>query len=172
MSYYSGFNPAPTVLPPADLGGVFNGGSSGSGGAPTFNTFAPADPAGTTSTAAQVMMGLGSTITATPASTGKLWISIKGIITNSTGSPDGWNAVLRWGTGVAPANGAALTGTAIGPNWQGVVPSASAPYTFNVDFKVTGLANGVPVWFDVSIQAAVAGTALVKSVTATIVEVN
>lgn len=31
MTYYSGFVPNPSALPPADQGGVFNGGGSGVG---------------------------------------------------------------------------------------------------------------------------------------------
>src|SRR5216684_3716471 len=70
----------------------------------------PGDPTLTASTTG-VMMGLATTIT--PVKSGKLLILVSGDCTDSVIS-DGCSMQIRFGTGTAPTNGAALTGTAAG----------------------------------------------------------
>lgn len=125
-------------------------------------------PAGTTSTTAQVMMGLGSTATITPTTSGKLLIIVSGNITNSV-SGDGAQVQIRAGTGTAPANGAAITGAGVSYAVNSITASANQIMIFNS----TGLATfavGTPVWIDVGLQALTGGTAAVQSVTITVIE--
>lgn len=123
----------------------------------------PADPSGTTSTAG-VMLGLAASIT--PAFSGRVMICINGNLTNSTAAAgNGAKVQIRYGTGAAPANGAALTGTAAGSQQSSVLERATANdmQTFCVLCLVTGLSIGTPIWFDLSLTAVAAGTALAKN---------
>ena len=71
----------------------------------------PADPTGTNN-ATGLMMGLAGAIT--PLTTGRLLIMLSGTLANATAIADGANVQLRYGTGAAPANADALTGTPVG----------------------------------------------------------
>lgn len=123
----------------------------------------PADPTGTTNTTG-VMMGLAGSIT--PAVSGRLLICINGNLTNSAGTAgNGAKTQIRYGTGAAPSNGAALTGTACGSLQQSVLERAVANdlQTFCVLCIVPNLPIGTPIWIDLSLAAVSAGTALAKS---------
>jgi hypothetical protein len=124
------------------------------------NNFAPA---GTTSGVA-VMMGMGSLCTITPKSTGTVQFTFVGNVNNSIIS-DGWLFSGAEGTGTAPVNGAATTGTSFGTAQQGVAFTAGGQIPFALSGVVTGLTVGVPVWFDMRLNAITAGTALLQSVT-------
>lgn len=101
---------------------VFAGPSSGGAAAPTFRALVSADlpavnvynhltasPTGTTSSTG-VMMGLAGAIT--PAGSGAIEVSITGYMLNSAAHSN--TIQIRYGTGSAPANGAAATGTLLG----------------------------------------------------------
>lgn len=131
----------------------------------------PADPNATTSTVG-VMMGLAATIT--PQFSGRLFICVNGNLTNSTAAAgNGAKVQIRYGTGAAPANAAALTGTAVGSLQQSVLERATANdfQTFCVVSFVTGLVIGTPIWFDISLGALVAGTALAKNLNVSAMEI-
>src|SRR5438309_1082651 len=76
---------------------------------PVVASATPADPTGTTDTTGK-MMGLA--IAVTPLVTGRLKIFVSGSAANNTIN-DGAAVQIRYGTGTAPVNGAALTGTAV-----------------------------------------------------------
>lgn len=123
----------------------------------------PADPTGTTNTTG-VHMGLAATIT--PLYTGRVKATVTGNLTNSTATAgDGAKAQLRWGTGAAPANGAALTGNAVGSIQQSVLERATANdlQTFCLIYVITGLTKGTQIWVDLMLAAIVGGTALAKN---------
>lgn len=134
----------------------------------------PADPATTTS-AVGVMMGLAGSIT--PTSTGSIEIIISGDIDNNTRA-DGAQVQIRTGTGAAPANGAALTGTAQGALSKMFNADATGllvGYTpgrwqFSVNAQVTGLALGTAIWVDLSLAALSGGTARVRDISISIKE--
>jgi hypothetical protein len=63
-------------------------------------------------------------------------------------------SVLRYGTGTAPLNGAALTGTAASPN--GIVVTGT--YGLTLTGLLTGLTIGVPIWLDASLTSAAGGS--------------
>ena len=132
--------------------------------------FAPSNPTGTTNTVALVMMGLGSTATVTPATSGKLLIIISGNIFNN-GINNGAKLRLMTGTGTAPTNGAALIGTAGG----GIITitkayAASALYPFSTQAIVTGLTVGTAVWIDLAVGAITGGTGTVNNLSISVVE--
>ena len=119
----------------------------------------PTNPAGTSSTSA-VMTGLGATCKITPTNTGKISVSFNGNGTNNT-IGDGYYAQLQYGTGTAPTNGAALTGTG-----EGAVTATSGtgniPFTLNAN--IPGLNLGTTYWLDIAQAAVLGGTASLSSI--------
>lgn len=114
----------------------------------------PANPSSTTSTTG-VMMGIGSTCHITPSFSTRIELTILGTQGNITAA-DGAKAQIHYGTGTAPANGAAPTGTSIG-GFAEVDSSNSTP--FSLSFIVTGLTVGTAYWFDLDGFTPNAGTA-------------
>lgn len=120
-------------------------------------------PTGTTSTTG-VMMGLAYAFT--PVRSGKVFVSIVGTIRNSVTGGNS-SAQIRYGTGTAPANGAALTGTAIGagPGSHAQQTIGQAPWASSV--IITGLTLNTPIWLDLMLACASGGgTATLLGVTA------
>lgn len=124
-------------------------------------TASAGNPSATTSTTG-VMMGVGSTCKITPLISTRLHLEIYGFISNSTAS-DGAVPLLKFGTGSAPANGAAPAGSTIG-NGPAVINNASTA-GLSVPFKVggiaTGLTPGTQYWLDVDLSVLTGGTATV-----------
>jgi hypothetical protein len=109
----------------------------------------PANPSSTTSATA-VMMGLGSTCTITPVYSTRVRLSFQGRTVNSL-STQATYIQARYGTGAAPANGAAATGTTIGSSVGSWAAANNAENTFGgIGGIITGLTAGVAVWFDLS----------------------
>ena len=125
----------------------------------------PANPAGTTSTTL-VQAGLG--VTYTPKSTGRLLIIVTGEVNNNT-ADDGAQVKLVYGTGTAPANGAAATGTAISPAYTVTVSLASQNFPFTL-ISTVNLTVGTQYWFDLQFAAVTGGTASLSNITVTIIE--
>lgn len=122
----------------------------------------PADPTGTTDTATGKMMGLAQTIT--PTKTGVVKVLVTGQMANNT-LGDSVTVELRTGTGAAPANGDAPTGTARGnPQTQTAVVAAQRG-GFTLAYTLSGAVLGTPIWIDVRVQAGVGGTAAISGVT-------
>lgn len=124
------------------------------------NTGTSAAPAATSSTAAYVMMGLGSSWKLTPTTFGNIRIAINGQMTNNT-TGDGTNIIMAYGTGAAPVNGAAVTGTTVGINT--IFTDLSGLLTNGVPFAknyiITGLTAGTAYWFDLQFKAVTGGSA-------------
>ena len=140
---------------------VHNGGTGYAVSPARFGALITPDPTGYTRTAPQhaAMMGLGSTATITPATSGNVTFVITGTVVNSTGN-QGTTVQMRYGTGTAPANGVtdAGAGTAVGSaEFAESVTSGAGGVTtisympFSVTAYVTGLAISTAVWFDVSL---------------------
>lgn len=136
------------------------------GGKPS-STVTSAAPTGTASATA-VMMGLAGSIT--PRVTGTVLFTVSGQMANTTVN-DGATVDLRTGTGAAPTNGTAVTGTQRGVSQTMTSLTAAQRSGFSISFPVTGLTLGTAVWYDVSLLAVTAGTANVFGVTASAVEV-
>lgn len=120
---------------------------------------APADPTGTTSTTG-VMMGLAGSIT---TGTGRIFVIITGTMADNTLN-DGSKVQIRYGTGTAPANGDALTGTAVGSAQRMTEAAASALGALCVAAVITGLTLDTAYWLDLSLAAITGGTANVYDV--------
>ena len=127
----------------------------------------PADPPGTAS-AAGVMMGLA--VTMTPRVTGRIQVIITGTIANATAIADGATVQLRTGTGAAPANGDALTGTAAGGLVQYIAATVLEKAPFTVSAIISGLTLGVMTWMDLGVAAVTGGTATVTDLSVSAVE--
>lgn len=121
-------------------------------------TSGPYGPTGTTS-ATSVMMGLGAAITPV-GENGRIEITIDGELANT-------NAFcfavvqMRTGTGTAPTNGAAATGTTRGPEVATQVGFASQRIPFSLTRIVTGLTPNTAIWIDVGLRQGSGGTASV-----------
>lgn len=99
----------------------------------------------TPANASAVMGGFGSSWALTPTTTGKVRITLSGN-SGATATP----LLLRYGTGTAPVNGAAVTGTSIPANE--IVPGNAAFWSVTVE--VTGLTLTTAYWFDISARGA------------------
>lgn len=136
--------------------------------APASVTATSAAPSGTTSATA-VMMGLGATATITPVKSGRVLFTVSGQVANNTAG-DGATLDLRTGTGTAPTNGAAVTGTLRGLAQTVTSVSAAQKSGFTVSAVVTGLTLNTAVWFDLSLLRVTGGTATLTGITATALE--
>lgn len=140
-------------------------------GTPTV--FQPSNPTGTTSTTG-VMMGLGSTCAFTPVST-RVLVSFTGTIKNDTNGGGAFIGI-RWGTGAAPANGAALTGTLVGgtpqlnPGTSGY-SSGGAFFPISQTVAITGLTPGTAIWLDLELGSITTGTSILVNLTCTVCEI-
>lgn len=137
------------------LGGTFpQGGTPGTQYTnPAGNaSFTPADPSSTVS-GTLVMMGLGAACAFTPQGTGRVLVTVTGgastlaaIVTGTVG--------CRFGTGAAPVNGAAVTGTRFGAAADVQFKSSGVPATVQT-FAFTGvlaLTPGTAYWFDLALD--------------------
>lgn len=114
----------------------------------------PADPAGSSS-ATFVMAGLA--IPLTPRQTGNLKINITGNVSNDTPT-DGAQVQGAYGTGAAPVNGAAATGTTFG-NVPGTLISTAANQLKEIAIvaRVIGLTLNTAYWIDLQFKAVTGG---------------
>jgi hypothetical protein len=123
----------------------------------------PANPTATASLTL-VMMGLGSTAKITPGSSGKVEINMTGLVGTNTAAVN-MTYGGRFGTGTAPVNGAAVSGTRFGSNADFVTRSTvlgqGIPFCL-VDLVT--LTPGTAYWFDIALLTAVgADTAFVST---------
>jgi len=126
----------------------------------------PGNPAGTTNLTGR-MMGLAGAIT--PVTSGKILIIISGDTSNDT-ILDGASVQIRYGTGAAPVNGDALTGTAVGGNSRSNTAVAGELMGFSIQAIVSGLTLSTAYWIDVGLAAITGGTASMADVSISIVE--
>lgn len=115
----------------------------------------PGNPAGTSS-ATFVMMGLAGTIT--PTVTGRVLVVIRGDFTNDGAVGTATWFSVRAGTGAAPANGAATTGTTYGNDAAISTIVVNATESVTLVALLTGLTINTAYWIDVAIKTAAGGT--------------
>lgn len=130
---------------------------------PAKATSQPGNPTGTTNGfASRLMMGLAGSIT--PRASGDVLITLSGEATNNT-SGSGLNVQIRYGTGAAPANGAAFSGTACGNVPGYTVAAVSQRLPFSITCIATGLTLGTAIWIDATVNAITSGTGAISSLT-------
>ena len=139
---------------------------------PTQET--PVDPTGTVSTAAYVMMGVGvlggsSTklgfVTSDNAKGAVVFACNLDVASSTAG--DGVKIKMVWGTGSAPANGDAATGTAIGPNptYLSTAAGQLEHTSFSQTITMTGGINVmIAYWVDFQVEALTGGRASISNV--------
>lgn len=129
------------------------------GGASVLQT-TPAAPTGTGSATA-VMMGLGSTCTLTPTASTRVFVQFIGCSSATIAS--GGVIQCKFGTGTAPANGVATTGTDVGTTATSTFTLGNEKIPFTAGGIITGLSIGTAYWFDLSMLAG-GGTVSINSV--------
>ena len=128
----------------------------------------PGNPTGN-ATGTNVMMGLAGAIT--PGISGKILILISGYLQNT--STGGANAQIAYGTGTAPVNGAAATGTLIGNNATNNPSVAATAIPFTCCAIVSGLTLGTAYWIDLQLaRVAAIGTGSCGNLTVSIMEIH
>jgi hypothetical protein len=137
-------------------------------------------PSGTTSTS-YVMLGVanqtaGNIILApslTPVTSGAILVTVTGEWKNSV-SGDGCQIEPGWGTGTAPANGAAVPATftpmTASPAWTALANAAPLPFSRTFMFQATTL--NVPVYADVAFQAVTGGTCTLSPMEVSMMELS
>lgn len=129
------------------------------------------NPTGTTSSSDLVMMGLGGTLALTPKSTGRVRFTLAGDGFVAAAGND-LTLALRYGTGTAPANGAAVTGTAANTNVMRLTaPGNSYHVPFNTFAEISGLTIGTAYWFDLALQSQGNSLGSVERLTAMVKEI-
>jgi hypothetical protein len=125
----------------------------------------PSDPAAITSATAK-MCGLA--VAFTPKTT-RVRITIDGAMSNGANNASS-SVDLRTGTGTAPINNAAATGTVAGAAVTYSSAGISAPLPFSLSRIVTGLTIGTAIWVDLSVLTA-SSTIQPKNLTVTVEDV-
>lgn len=143
----------------------------GAAGTPTFRAMVNADlPSAATaqaqpsnktapaSTSVFAMQGLAGAIT--PTRSGKVLITVSGTVIAPTGTTvdNGIAYQISYGTGTAPVNAAALTGTQVGTvqtSTQAVASTAAADVNvpFSTSVVVTGLTLSTAYWIDLAAKS-------------------
>jgi hypothetical protein len=129
--------------------------------------YVPSNPTGTASTAAFVMMGLANGFT--PTTTGALVLQVSGYFSNSS-SGDGCATEIRFGTGSAPGNGAALTGSLLGSFVLGTSEGNGATLPFSHVGYVSGLTLNTTYWWDIAAEAQTGGTCTPSNISMVAIE--
>jgi hypothetical protein len=148
--------------------------TSGAGGAGATEQKQVAAPTAPASTSVYAMQGLAGTIT--PNRSGTVLLTISGTATGSTVTAgDGLEWQLSYGTGAAPANAGAVTGTQVGAVQENTNPAAvtaaDVHTPFSITAVITGLTLGTAYWLDLAAKSiATASSGALANVSVTAVE--
>lgn len=134
---------------------------------PQVGTIGVAAPTGNVSTVAK-MMGLAGALT--PQVTGRVLVIITGVALNATAAGDGTSITGKYGTGSAPANAAASTGSTFGLQQHFVASTTAGQQGFTCIGVISGLTLNTPVWFDLEVVAVTAGGSTLKDVQGVMIE--
>jgi hypothetical protein len=111
----------------------------------------------------------GLAVTYTIAKTGKLLVTVSAAIGNTVGG-DGCAIRMAFGTGAAPVNGAAATGTVVGVATFAIPTTGGNNVSAALAVPITGLTLGTTYWFDLQQAAITGGTTSIQNVTHSILE--
>ena len=84
---------------------------------------------------------------------------------------DGATLQIAYGTGAAPANNAALTGTLAAKALNFITSTVAGRQPFNLMAYVTGLVVGTPYWVDLAVQNLTGGSTTIANVNVVAIEV-
>lgn len=141
--------------------------SGGAGAQLAVTTVLPANPSGVNN-ATGLMAGLA--VSFTPAASGRVLVVVSLNWNNgSTGSVASFQ--IRYGTGTAPTNGAALTGSTAGSLISNRSPNGTDPQAGAASGTATGLSVGTTYWFDLSQASDGGSTTTLTNISYTIVEI-
>ena len=132
----------------------------------------PADPTGTTDTTGK-MMGLGhspSSFIFIPQMGSVIFVTICGTVFNSGGVGDGAKITIYAGTGSAPANGAALTGSPYSTTVQYISSTTAGKVPFSLTTLIVPVVANTTYWIDLGLAAITGGTATVTDLQLTAFE--
>lgn len=134
------------------------------------SSFHPTDPTAIAATT-QEMMGLGGTCHITPVSSGIVLVNISAVY-NDTVAETG-HVSAYYGTGTAPANAAAVTGTVFGGHATESIGPVAANRPNGIAFTdLLTLTPGTAYWFDIGVDnGGGTGSVSVKNVSMSFVEV-
>lgn len=124
---------------------------------------APGNPTGTGSVTA-VMAGLGGTCKITPVYSSRIRVTFYGNVGDNTAA-SGCSVTARFGTGAAPGNGVAVTGTAIGTSVEGALNPLDFIAPFSNGGIVTGLTPSTAYWLDLDQKQSGSGICSITSIT-------
>lgn len=129
---------------------------------PQISQTLPADPITGTTSATGVMMGTAASLT--PRVTGRVRFSVTGTLVSNNNNGGG-SVQIRYGTGAAPVNGSALTGTTSGNPVTWIQGTANDRLPFSLQGYATGLTVGTAIWIDLSVATNGSGTSTISSLT-------
>lgn len=129
---------------------------------PNYYSATSSAPTGTASTS-QVMMGLAGAIT--PSNSGVVEFTISGQGQNSLGSSNQCTVQLKYGTGTAPSNGAAVSGTSGGNAVTLVSSNNGFSMAFSRTFIASSLTLSTAYWVDLALAAVAGGTCTITNLT-------
>lgn len=120
--------------------------------------------------ATPVMLGYGQSFQYTPIRSGTVFVTMVGTMEGTVTSLSA-TLIPRYGTGTAPVNGAAATGTStlLGQQCSPGTGAGTQSWPVNWSFFLQGLTLGTAYWFDVSGQTS-SGSVTVLNFRAQIVE--
>ena len=116
----------------------------------TANVIQAATTPDTTSTT-YVMQGINLIVSSAKSS--QAWVTVDGQLTNLNSNGQ-TNAVLCYGTGTPPTNGAAQTGTILTQpaSFVSALGTGRATTPFSLSAVVTGITVGAPYWIDLAVS--------------------
>jgi hypothetical protein len=123
----------------------------------------------TTTSSTLVMMGLGSALVMRPTSHTHAMLSVNCTLQGQTSGAN-LTAVVCYGTGTAPANGAALTGTQLSAGATATMCAASAYAPICLANFVGGLVPGTAYWVDIALRVVGGGWAAAEGATLAYIE--
>lgn len=105
----------------------------------------------------------------TPQVTGRILVMVNGVVAQDT-TADGAFWHIRMGTGTAPSNGDALTGTQYGGQQSMTFLTGVLSVPFALQAVATGLTLGTAAWVDLVVGAATGGSVTMTQVNVTAFE--
>jgi hypothetical protein len=130
-------------------------------------TITVANKTAITSTTGQM---LGAAVSVTPRNSSRLHVTFDGAVANSAAAAG--QVIPSFGTGTAPVNSAAFSGTQVGngASMTSIAATVAAAFPFSTSVVMTGLTIGTKYWLDLDCLVA-SGTITITNLNVTVVEI-